>query len=149
MTSRPNYLRTSWAMVTGTGLIFLAIAKLSDVPAFRGIVRAHGFVPESLLSTVAAAVPAMELVIGLTCIGAVASRSDRRWPLLLVAALFAGMTAYAVVLAVRPPASPVPCGCGLSTHPVENWWLVAVRNASLCGITVLAARLPAGRVRQP
>jgi len=98
---------------------------------------AHGVLPRNVRSAVATALPAAELLAGLT--GAVALRGPA---LVFQTLLFAAFAAY-LALVVRAGGAGVPCGCGLPEVPVGP---VAVgRAAALAVLALVAAAFSGGR----
>lgn len=126
------------ALVGAAAIMLLGLLKLQSLGEFAGLIDTHGLISRPWAASVATATAWSELIIGAAAV--VLLLSDRRpaaaW---LLAAFLATLTAYTLLVAADPPASPVGCGCGWSKAPVENWWAVVGRNSLLTAGAVLAA----------
>lgn len=118
------------------GLLYLGLAKAEAPSDLAFAIAAHGLLPASAARQAAVVVIALELAVGLSAACAVLAGCVP-----LAAALLAGLlglfAVYLCVLALNPPATPAPCGCGISRANVTNWWVIAGFDAA-AALAVLA-----------
>lgn len=127
-------LRLMKVVLAASGLVvlWLGLAKLDDAGAFVAVVESHGLVPADAVQPLSSLFIAIEIFCGaliLWCSLGAASRAS--WGAAALTALCLSMTAYAMMLVVRPPPEAVPCGCAGGGALVESWAPIMARNAWL------------------
>lgn len=130
-----------WAAIPlffGIMLVVAACGTFVDFGGFVSAVRAHGLVPGTAPAWAFGDMPAVEPALGVAAVWVVGCGRRLTVPCLVAAGLFGAMAVYALLLVIRPRAKPVPCGCGLSPRPIEDWRMVAVRNGVACGALTVA-----------
>ncbi|MCW5775422.1 MAG: hypothetical protein KIS87_03110 [Phycisphaeraceae bacterium] len=135
-----TWRRLAVAVLLAQAALFLytGFVKLRSPDEFTAILSSHGLVPDTLTP------PAAWAVIGVEVGGATAAllwlmagRTPARAAMVL-AALFALFGVYALLLCLRPPPVPTPCGCGvLASSNVEDWTWIAARNLAFAVFTAL------------
>jgi len=148
-------LRGGFVIAFAIWLLISAFGKFSSLETFHEALRAHALVPRALLPFTTWAMPILELSVGALAIWRLLTTGSTRAPAVALLVVFVMLTAYTTVLAIRPPAEPAGCGCGLSRAVVEHWWPLAVRNgvaaailvACALGVRVPGAESPAPRAR--
>ena len=131
----------SLALASGLVLVFGALSKLRDWPAFREAVSAYRLLPDPLVAIVALALPVLEALAGVALLV-----DDLHVAGAYAAMAVVGVATAAVAINVWRGRTDIDCGCGgLEGRQRLSWGLVA-RNAAL--IVVLAAGIvaPAPRV---
>lgn len=137
------------ALAFGALLLWSAVVKALDPPAFITLVRAHGVVPEGLIGPLAWSLIAVEAALGLAClVAATMGAHARRWALWGVAALFLGFGVYALLVHLDPPPKPAPCGCPFGSGTVDDWRPIMLRSGVVAGAAAALA-LGAGRHAAP
>lgn len=125
------------ALAVGAVLVAAGLAKFAHLDAFRAVLIEHGLLTGATVHIATIGFPTAECLVGLHLVFS-GLGSERRCAaaLLLGGVLFLGTSAYAIGLSIDPPPKPVPCGCGFSIGPVNDWRPIAIRNG------VFAALLP-------
>lgn len=131
-------------------LVVSGVSKALDATGFAATLASHGHVPASLSRHAAVGVTAMELVCGMAAIALLPARSRlTRAAVVLLAAMYAAIGGYATVMTVFPPARPVGCGCFWGASPSADWSIIAIRNAGVAAVVLLAVRwMSSGRTDQ-
>lgn len=139
MTPSPNHPLWCRIIVLAASILFLwtAYSKLRAPSEFAETLRQHHAIPHTITETVAWCVPSVELAMGLIGIAVALIGRGVSQVGIAYAVLFAGFTAYAILLHVRPPPSPAGCGCGFSKSSTADWSLIAAYNGT--GTAILAA----------
>ncbi len=131
-----GWRRFAVAVLLAQAALFLytGFVKLRSPEEFAAILSAHGLVPYTL--TLPAAVIGVELTAAAAALlWLMAGRTPARAAMVL-AALFALFGVYALLLTLRPPPVPTPCGCGvLASSNVEDWTWIAARNLAFAVFT--------------
>lgn len=131
------------ALAIAAALVLLVgvVAKLRDWPSFRGALDAYRLLPEVLVTPVALALPALELIAAVA--------------LLFVPYRVAGAVLALVVLATVTSAVAVnvlrgrvdiDCGCGGAEGRQRLSWGLVLRNAVLMAVIAVGAQ--PGSVRE-
>lgn len=110
-------------------LIVAALLKAQNPSTLHDALVSHGILPKYLLSVAPWFIIILELGVGLMALWGIIGR-NWRMSTGAIGAIFLCFTVYCVALAVRPPASPAACGCGLSAGPVDSWTPIALRNGA-------------------
>jgi len=121
----------------GVGMIFAhaGLAKLQHRDLMPGIVANYRLLPEALVAPVAAALPVVELAIGLALIAG--GQRFAVMPAILLLWIFAATMA----VNIRRGRSHIDCGCGRSQLRQTLSWPLVARNLALSAIA-LPALLP-------
>jgi hypothetical protein len=116
------------ALAGAAALVFVvgAAQKVRDWPSFRSALGAYRLLPDALVTPVALALPALELVAGLTLL----APSFRNAGALLAAALLAIVTG-AVAINLARGRTDIDCGCGGAEGRQRLSRGLVVRNAVL------------------
>jgi len=118
---------SSGVVLSALGLIVAASLKVQNLGAFHDALGGHGVLPAFLLDFAPLMIVGFEVFVGVTGLWMVVHHQWRTAALVSVMVYF-GFALYATALTIRPPVSPVPCGCGFSSGEVESWFPLAVRN---------------------
>jgi hypothetical protein len=141
------WLATASVMGAAAWLLAVATVKLSDLAVFEGVLVRQGLVPRWAAPVVATGVAIGECIAGACALVCVLCGRVRQGAAIMTG-VFVLLACYAAVLTIRPPATPTPCGCGVSGRPVERWWPIAARNAGIAmlfgGFAVLCTYRVAG-----
>ncbi len=127
-------------VLSALGLIVAAALKVQNLGAFQEAIGGHGVLPGFVLDFAPLAIVGFEAFVGAAGLWLIVHHQWRTAALVNMM-IYLGFALYAIALTVRPPASPVPCGCGFSSGVVESWFPLAVRNAGFFSFLLLAARL--------
>jgi hypothetical protein len=121
-------------------VIFAAATKLIDLPGFAATLSEHLRIPPDALRNAAFIIASAEALTG-AFILALTLTARRAAAALVIAAVFAGFAAYALLLAADPPPRPTSCGCGFRTAAIKpgQWSGLAVENAVIAGLFALFA----------
>ncbi|MDX2017234.1 MAG: hypothetical protein SFY95_06290 [Planctomycetota bacterium] len=108
-------------------LILSGAIKAMDLPSFARVIESQGLFTLPSAQTLASTVALAEIAVAAVAIASLVF--DRRVLAARALGLFVGiLCASVLILAINPPARPVPCGCALSSAPVESWWGLVGRN---------------------
>ena len=120
------------AAAMGVGMIFVhtGLAKLQHRDLMPGIVANYRLLPEALVVPVAAALPVVELAIGLALIA-----GGQRFAV-LPAILLLWVFAAAMAVNIRRGRSHIDCGCGRSQLRQTLSWPLVGRNLALSAIAL-------------
>jgi hypothetical protein len=125
------------AVNVAAGLLFLSAGarKLMHWQEFRGVVAAYRVLPESSTAAVAAAIVALELLLG------AAALLNLRMPLTGIG-IAVMLTVFAVAMAInlRRGRTAIDCGCFQTALRQQLEWRLVARNI-LCSLLVLLASL--------
>ena len=131
----------SLALAAGLVLVFGALHKLRDWPAFRETVAAYRLLPDSLVPIVAWGLPATEALAGAALLV-----DDLRLIGAYAAMAVVGVATAAVAINVRRGRTDIDCGCGgLEGRQRLSWGLVA-RNAVLIAVLGAGIVVPCPRM---
>jgi uncharacterized membrane protein YphA (DoxX/SURF4 family) len=122
------------------GLLFLSAGarKLMHWQEFRGVVAAYRVLPESSTTGVAAAVVALELLLGAAAI------LDRGMPLTGIGiAVMLAVFAVAMAINLRRGRTAIDCGCFQTALRQQLEWRLVARNI-VCSLIVLLASMAPG-----
>ena len=125
------------AVSIALGLMLLAAAwhKLSSLPEFTAVLSDYHLLPPFLVSSVAPAIPMVEILLGAGWLTGMAMN--------IVAPLTAGMFAVygsAIAINLLRGRLHISCGCGLGGASSENQslsWVLVVRNTVLLLLALL------------
>lgn len=129
------------AMALCLAALFAAAAfgKLADLAAFRAVLAGYRLVPQPLLVSLAAAIPAVEAALAVAWL-APALRPDAA----VLSSVLLGVYAAAVAVNLWRGRAGISCGCSFGGGDRLSWWLVA-RNGVLVLAAVLAGVTPSDR----
>jgi methylamine utilization protein MauE len=131
----------SLALAAGLVLVFGALQKLRDWPAFREAVAAYRLLPDPLVPTAAWVLPATEALAGAALLV-----DDLRIIGACAAMAVVGIATAAVAINVRRGRTDIDCGCGgLEGRQRLSWGLVA-RNAVLIAVLGVGIVVPGPRM---
>ncbi|GMV72178.1 MAG: hypothetical protein AMXMBFR77_20160 [Phycisphaerales bacterium] len=143
-----TWRRLAVAVLLAEAALFLytGFVKLINPDGFASVLSSHGLVPDTLTPPAAWAVIGVELGAAIAALlWLMAGRAPARAAMAL-AALFGLFGVYALLLTLRPPPVPAPCGCGvLASSNVEDWTGIAARNLAFAVFTALLGRPLRGR----
>lgn len=141
MTARWAHARSAIASLviaaSGLVLVWSALTKFIDLPAFQAALASHHVVPASAQPFIQLAVPIVEFLAGALGLASVAFASSRALASMLMAVFYVALLAYTLAVAWAPPPEPVSCGCGIRAGQVADWTPLVIQNA--VATTVLAA----------
>jgi len=127
-------------LLSALGLIVAAALKIQDIGAFHDALDGHGVLPAFLLDFAPLTILGFEVFAGVVGLWLIV-RHQWRTAALVSVMVYTGFALYATALTIRPPASPVPCGCGFSSGVVESWFPLAVRNTLFVSFLLAAGFL--------
>jgi hypothetical protein len=135
----------------GTGIVFAeaGLAKLRHRDLVPGVVANYRLLPETLVAPVAAALPVIELGLGLGLVASVFSGGRLQALALPAAALFL-LFAAAMAINIRRGRQAIDCGCGRShlRQPLSR--ALVLRNVVLAALVAChALPLTGGAVVTP
>lgn len=125
--------------LTGIGLLFVvaAVRKLAVAPTFAMAVSSWPIVAPRYRRRVAAAIPCVELLVGLLCFGGVLVWPPLKAPALLLAALTLVGFALVQLVMTRDPHG-AECGCFGASRKIDAF---SVARASSLALVPLAGLL--------
>lgn len=131
------------ALASAAALVFVvgAVQKARDWQSFRNALGAYRLLPDALVTPVALALPAVELVAGL----ALLAPSFRDAGAVLAAALLAIVTG-AVAINLARGRTDIDCGCGGAEGRQRLSWGLVARNAVLLLAVAVSAQQGGTRV---
>jgi uncharacterized membrane protein YphA (DoxX/SURF4 family) len=138
-----RWVSTALRVAVGAVFVFSGFTKVVDIDGTVRAVRAYHLLPESIVPTVGAGLPVLELALAALLLTGLLTRPAAAITMPLCAAFFIGVaSAWARGLSIQ-------CGCfgngGLTPHPVPGY----VRELVLNGLMIIACawllRRPASR----
>ena len=141
----PILIETGLTGAIGTGIVFVeaGLAKLRHRELVPGVVANYRLLPEAMVAPVAAALPIVELVLGLGLISSVLTSGGLHLLALPAAVLFI-MFAGAMAINIRRGRQAIDCGCGRSQLRQPLSWSLVVRNLMLAALVACHALPLAG-----
>jgi hypothetical protein len=129
----------------GTGIVFVeaGLAKLRHRDLVPGVVANYRLLPEAMVAPVAAALPLVELGLGLGLLASVLSGGHLQALALPAAALFL-LFAAAMAINIRRGRQAIDCGCGRSQLRQPLGWGLVLRNVVLAALVACHALPLAG-----
>lgn len=131
------------ALAIAAALVLLVgvVAKLRDWPSFRGALDAYRLLPEVLVTPVALALPALELIAAVALLFA----PYRVAGAVLALVVLATVTSAVAVNVLRGRVD-IDCGCGGAEGRQRLSWGLVLRNAVLMAVIAVGAQ--PGSVRE-
>lgn len=134
---------TGMAGAAGAGLILAeaGLAKLRHRDLVAGVVANYRLLPAALVPPVAAALPLVELAVGVALLGGVIAPGFAAWPAGLAAALFV-LFGAAMAINIARGRRAIDCGCGHAALRQPLHWALVARNGVLALLVALRAAAP-------
>jgi len=109
-------------------LMISGYAKLTDTPTFEAALIRHDLVPASFVPLLGLLFPLVEVIASSLAVWWITSPRRLSRAGLGLAVIFAILGVYSVLMWWRPASEPVPCGCGFTRAPIDNWHLPTGQN---------------------